>query len=79
MRIKATILAYAFLAPYFKNTTIVAYACLRVKDFLVTQGVLVYICAFDALVLMSTWCCNGKINSMITKGTPIILSRSHFN
>ena len=31
MRIKATIVAYAFLVKYFKNTTITAYVGLRVK------------------------------------------------
>ena len=32
MRIKATIVAYAFLVHYFENTTIVAYVGLRVKQ-----------------------------------------------
>ena len=31
MRIKATIVAYAFLVQYFENATIVAYEGLRVK------------------------------------------------
>ena len=31
MRIKATIVAYAFSVQYFENTTIVAYAGLRIK------------------------------------------------
>ena len=31
MRIKATIVAYAFSVQYFENATIVAYAGLRVK------------------------------------------------
>ena len=31
MRIKATIVAYAFSVQYFENVTIVAYAGLRVK------------------------------------------------
>ena len=31
MRIKATIMAYAFSVQYFENATIVAYAGLRVK------------------------------------------------
>ena len=31
MRIKATIVAYAFSVQYFENATIVAYASLRVK------------------------------------------------
>ena len=33
MRIKATIVAYAFLAQCFKNATIVAYADLRIKAY----------------------------------------------
>ena len=32
MHIKTTIAAYVFSVQYFKNTTIVAYAGLRVKD-----------------------------------------------
>ena len=31
MHIKATVVAYAFSVQYFENTTIVAYAGLRVK------------------------------------------------
>ena len=32
MRIKATIVAYAFSVQYFENTTLVTYAGLRVKE-----------------------------------------------
>ena len=32
MRIKATIVAYAFSVQYFENATIVAYAGLRVNE-----------------------------------------------
>ena len=40
MRIKATIVAYAFSVQYFENSTIVAYVGLRVKDVSVYEEVL---------------------------------------
>ena len=36
MRIKATIVSYVFLVQYFENTTIVAYAGLRVNEYYMT-------------------------------------------
>ena len=41
-------MAYVFSVQYFKNATIVAYADLRVKYFLIAAGVLVHIPKYHA-------------------------------
>ena len=42
MHIKATIVAYAFSVQYFENTTIVAYAGLRVKRLWVINNIMLF-------------------------------------